>query len=49
MGLDAKTAKLLAAIDASIAAGYLDSSDRTLSEMIGRPTTSLIDAVRSGL
>jgi NAD(P)H dehydrogenase (quinone) len=49
LGLDAKTAQVLATIDDAIAAGHLDSSDRTLSEMIGRPTTSLIDALRAGL
>lgn len=48
-GLDAGTAGFVAALDAGIAAGALESSDRTLSELIGRPTTPLVDALRAAL
>lgn len=44
-GLDEGTAGFVAALDAAIAAGALDSTDRTLSEVIGRPTTSLVAAL----
>lgn len=45
-GLDEGTIGFVAALDAGIAAGALDSSDRTLSGLIGRPTTSLVAALR---
>ena len=48
-GLDKATAAVMASLDAAIAAGDLDSSDRTLSEMTGRPTTSLTDALLDAL
>lgn len=46
-GLDEGTAGFVAALDAGIAAGALDSSDPTLSEIIGRPTTPLVDGLRT--
>lgn len=46
-GLDAGTAGFVAALDAGIAAGALDSSDRTLSQLIGRPTTPLVEGLRA--
>lgn len=46
-GLDEGTAGFVAALDANIAAGDLDSSDRTLSSLIGRPTTPLVDGLRA--
>ncbi|WP_420111483.1 SDR family oxidoreductase [Pseudactinotalea sp.] len=44
-GLDEGTAGFVAALDAGIAAGALDSDDRTLSTLIGRPTTPLADTL----
>ncbi len=46
-GLDAGTAGFVAALDAGIAQGGLDSSDRTLSQLIGRPTTPLVEGLRA--
>lgn len=46
-GLDAGTAGFVAALDAGIAQGALDSSDRTLSQLIGRPTTPLVEGLRA--
>lgn len=46
-GLDAGTAGFIAAIDTGIAAGGLDSQDKTLSRLIGRPTTTLRDTLYS--
>ncbi|QCQ17442.1 NmrA family NAD(P)-binding protein [Microbacterium sp. RG1] len=48
-GLDEGTAGFVAALDAGIAAGALDSQDRTLSQLIGRPTTSLVEGLRAAL
>lgn len=48
-GLDAGTAGFVAALDAGIAQGALDSSDRTLSTLIGRPTTPLVEGLRAAL
>ncbi|MDQ1129958.1 NmrA family NAD(P)-binding protein [Microbacterium sp. SORGH_AS_0888] len=48
-GLDAGTAGFVAALDAGIAAGALEASDRTLSELIGRPTTPLAEGLRAAL
>lgn len=45
-GLDEQVAGFVAGLDAGIAAGALDSDDRTLSQLIGRPTTPLVDALR---
>ncbi|QYA99794.1 NAD(P)H-binding protein (plasmid) [Rhodococcus sp. USK10] len=47
-GLDAHTVGVLTRLDAAIAAGDLDSTDRTLGRMIGRPTTTLHDVLRAG-
>jgi NAD(P)H dehydrogenase (quinone) len=49
VGLDEGTAGFVAAIDAGIAAGGLDTGDQTLAEWIGRPTTSLSEHVRAVL
>ncbi|WDG18081.1 NmrA family NAD(P)-binding protein [Microbacterium sp. Clip185] len=49
VGLDEGTAGFVAALDAGIAAGALDSEDRTLSQLIGRPTTPLVDGLRAAL
>lgn len=46
-GLDEGTAGFVAALDAGIAAGALDSDDHTLSRLIGRPTTPLADTLRT--
>lgn len=46
-GLDAGTAGFVAALDAGIAQGALDSTDRTLSQLIGRPTTPLVEGLRA--
>ncbi len=48
-GLDPRAAASFAAVDAAVAAGDLDSSDRTLSGLIGRPTTSLEQLLRASL
>jgi NAD(P)H dehydrogenase (quinone) len=45
-GLDEGTAGFVAAIDEGIARGDLAESDGTLSRLIGRPTTPLVDALR---
>lgn len=46
-GLDAGTAGFVTALDAGIAQGALDAHERTLSELIGRPTTPLIEGLRA--
>lgn len=46
-GLDEGTAGFVAALDAGIAAGALDSDDTTLSRLIGRPTTPLVETLRT--
>ncbi|MEV7875296.1 SDR family oxidoreductase [Microbacterium sp. NPDC089188] len=48
-GLDAGTAAFVAGIDDAIARGALSQTDGTLSELIGRPTTPLVDGLREGL
>lgn len=48
-GLDEGTAGFVAALDAGIAAGALDSTDHTLSQLIGRPTTPLVEGLRAAL
>lgn len=45
-GLDEGTAGFVAAIDTSIAEGTLDLVDPTLGQLIGRPTTSLVDVLK---
>ncbi|WP_125129895.1 hypothetical protein [Microbacterium sp. 10M-3C3] len=48
-GLDEGTAGFVVALDEGIAAGALDSDDHTLSQVIGRPTTPLAEALRAAL
>jgi NAD(P)H dehydrogenase (quinone) len=48
-GLPEPVAGLLAAVDGSIAGGDLFDDSRTLSRLIGRPTTPLSDAVAAAL
>ncbi|WP_062386432.1 NAD(P)H-binding protein [Demequina iriomotensis] len=45
VGMDAGTAGFWASVDASIAKGELDTESTALAELIGRPATSLADAV----
>ncbi|WP_432562336.1 SDR family oxidoreductase [Kineococcus sp. SYSU DK003] len=47
VGLDAGTAAFVAALDASIAAGDLQTDRTDLVELLGRPATSLTDALRA--
>ncbi|MEV7609853.1 SDR family oxidoreductase [Microbacterium sp. NPDC089320] len=46
-GLDEGTAGFVVALDAGIAAGALAQTDGTLSRLIGRPTTPLIEGLRA--
>jgi NAD(P)H dehydrogenase (quinone) len=46
-GLDEGTAGFVAAMDASIAAGDLETDSDDLATLLGRPATSLADAVRA--
>lgn len=48
-GLDAGLAGFIAAMDAGTASGQLDAHDRTLSRLIGRPTTPLIESLRAAI
>ncbi|RXZ68317.1 SDR family oxidoreductase [Agromyces albus] len=48
-GLDAGTAGFVAAIDTGIRNGVLAESDGTLSRLIGRPTTPLVDGLRAAV
>lgn len=48
-GLDQGTATFLAALDASTAAGDLETDSRDLEQLLGRPVTPLADAVREAL
>ncbi|MFN3949298.1 SDR family oxidoreductase [Microbacterium sp.] len=48
-GLDAGTAAFVAGIDDAIARGALSQTDGTLSRLIGRPTTPLVEGLREGL
>ena len=48
-GLDASTAAFVAGIDTGIANGVLAGADGTLSRLIGRPTTPLLDGLRAAL
>jgi NAD(P)H dehydrogenase (quinone) len=48
-GLDAGTAGFVAGLDASIAAGDLFTTSTDLVDLIGRPATTLTDAVRAAL
>ena len=46
-GLDEGTAGFVAALDAGIRGGALAETDGTLSRLIGRPTTPLVDGLRA--
>ena len=46
-GLDAGTAAFVAGIDDAIRRGVLADPDGTLSRLIGRPTTPLVDGLRA--
>ncbi len=46
-GLDPATADFVAALDASIAQGDLDTDSQDLAQLLGRPATPLIDVVRT--
>lgn len=46
-GLDEGTAGFVVALDAGIAGGALGETDGTLSRLIGRPTTPLVDGLRA--
>lgn len=48
-GLDAGTAGFVAAIDEGISRGVLADTDGTLSRLIGRPTTPLVDGLRAAV
>ena len=48
-GLDAGTAGFVAGLDASIAAGDLQTDSDDLARLLGRPTTPLADVVRAAL
>jgi len=48
-GLDAGTAQFVAAIDATIARGELETTSQDLERLLGRPATSLAEAVRAAL
>lgn len=46
-GLDEGTAGFVVALDAGIASGALSESDGTLARLIGRPTTPLVEGLRT--
>ena len=48
-GLDAGTAAFVAGIDDAIARGALSQTDGTLSRLLGRPTTPVVEGLREGL
>jgi NAD(P)H dehydrogenase (quinone) len=48
-GLDAGTARFVAAIDTGIRSGLLADADGTLSRLIGRPTTPLVEGLRAAV
>ena len=48
-GLDAGTAGFVAAINSGIRAGLLGDADGTLSRLIGRPTTPLVEGLRAAV
>lgn len=48
-GLDVGTAAFVAGIDDAIARGALGTTDGSLSRIIGRPTTPLVEGLRQGL
>ena len=45
-GLDEGTVGFVVALDAGIASGALDATETDLTDLIGRPTTSWVDALR---
>lgn len=47
VGVDAGTAGFVAALEGNLRDGVLDHGDGTLSRLIGRPTTPLIDTLRT--
>lgn len=47
-GLDGSTARFVAALDASIARGDLETSSQELAHLLGRPATPLAEVVRAG-
>ena len=49
VGLDAGTAAFVAGIDDAIRRGVLGDTDGTLSRLIGRPTTPLVDGLRAAV
>ncbi|WP_062302626.1 NmrA family NAD(P)-binding protein [Demequina subtropica] len=49
VGMDAGTAGFWASIDGSIAKGELDTASTALEDLIGRPATSLADAVAAAV
>ncbi|WP_448811174.1 SDR family oxidoreductase [Agromyces bauzanensis] len=49
VGLDAGTAGFVVAIDSGIREGVLADADPTLSRLIGRPTTSLVEALQAAV
>lgn len=49
VGLDAATAEFVASIDDGIRDGVLADTDGTLSRLIGRPTTHVVDTFRAAL
>jgi NAD(P)H dehydrogenase (quinone) len=46
-GLDEESARFVAALDASIAHGDLETNSQDLARLLGRPATPLTDAVRA--
>ena len=48
-GLDAGTVAFVVGIDDAIANGVLADTDGTLSRILGRPTTPLVEGLRAGL
>jgi NAD(P)H dehydrogenase (quinone) len=46
-GLDEASARFVAALDASIANGDLETDSRDLEQLLGHPVTPLVDAVRA--
>lgn len=48
-GLDAGTAEFVASMDDGIRGGVLADTDGTLSRLIGRPTTPVVDGLRAAL
>jgi NAD(P)H dehydrogenase (quinone) len=47
VGLDAGTAGFVTALEGNIRDGVLDHTDGTLSRLLGRPTTPLVDTLRA--